>query len=49
MAKWIQEKYHSNVITVTVDVGQGGDFKEIEARAKEIGALKHRRERRVCN
>jgi argininosuccinate synthase len=30
-----------DVVTVTVDCGQGDDFKEIERRAKAIGAIKH--------
>jgi argininosuccinate synthase len=41
MVKWIQEKYNTHVITVTVDVGQLDDLKEIEEKAKNIGALKH--------
>lgn len=39
--KWIQEKYDVDVVTMTVDVGQGGDLKDIEEKAKKIGALKH--------
>lgn len=39
--KWLQEKYGYDVITVTVDVGQGEDFKEIEEKAYEVGAIKH--------
>ncbi|MCS7114708.1 MAG: argininosuccinate synthase [Candidatus Bathyarchaeota archaeon] len=41
MIKWIQEKYNADVITVTVDVGQLDDLKEIEERAKAVGAVKH--------
>lgn len=41
MAKWIQEKYNAKVITVTVDVGQLDDLREIEERAKAVGAVKH--------
>lgn len=41
MAKWIQEKYSADVITVTVDVGQLDDMKEIERRSKAVGAKKH--------
>lgn len=41
MVKWIQEKYNADVITVTVDVGQLDDLKEIEEKAKIVGALKH--------
>ncbi len=38
---WIKEKYGDDVITVTVDVGQQEDFKEIEERAYAAGSLKH--------
>ncbi|MCP8322729.1 MAG: argininosuccinate synthase [Candidatus Methylarchaceae archaeon HK02M2] len=41
LIKWLQEKYKADIITVTVDVGQKDNFKEIERRAKEIGAIKH--------
>ena len=30
--KWLQEKYDSEVVTVTLDVGQLEDFKEIEEK-----------------
>jgi argininosuccinate synthase len=39
--KWLQEKYGAEVITVTVDVGQSEDFREIEAKAYISGAVKH--------
>ncbi|MCK5403343.1 argininosuccinate synthase, partial [Candidatus Bathyarchaeota archaeon] len=39
--KWIQEKYDFDVITMTVDVGQGSNFKDIEEKSKIIGAIKH--------
>lgn len=39
--KWIIERYGVDVITLTVDVGQGDDMKIIEEKAKAIGALKH--------
>src|SRR3990170_1596084 len=41
LAKWIQEKYDVDVITVTVDVGQQDDLKAIEEKAKNLGVLKH--------
>ncbi|MEM3050945.1 MAG: argininosuccinate synthase [Candidatus Bathyarchaeia archaeon] len=41
MIKWLQEKYNADVITVTVNVGQPEDLKEIEAKAKKLGVLKH--------
>jgi argininosuccinate synthase len=39
--KWLQVKYGYDVVTVTVDVGQGDDFKAIEKKSKETGAVKH--------
>jgi len=39
--KWLQVKYGYDVITVTVDVGQGDDFKAIEKKSKETGAINH--------
>jgi len=39
--KWLQVKYGFDVITVTVDVGQGDDLKAIEEKSREIGAIKH--------
>lgn len=39
--KWLQVKYGYDVLTVTVDVGQNDDFKEIEKKSKAIGAIKH--------
>ena len=41
LAKWIQEKYDVDVITVTVDVGQQDDLKAIEEKATNLGVLKH--------
>jgi argininosuccinate synthase len=38
---WLMERYGAEVITVTVDVGQEEDFKEIEERAYSAGASKH--------
>ena len=39
--RWIQEKYGVEVITVTVDVGQGVDHKSLEERARAAGASNH--------
>jgi len=39
--KYIQEKHHLDVVTVTVDVGQGDDFKKIRDKAKNLGVLRH--------
>ncbi|MCS7124709.1 MAG: argininosuccinate synthase [Candidatus Bathyarchaeota archaeon] len=41
MIKWIQEKYEADVITLTVDVGQGIDPKAVEEKALALGAVKH--------
>ncbi len=41
MIKWLEEKYQAEVITLTADVGQKEDLREIEKRAKQIGAVKH--------
>jgi argininosuccinate synthase len=41
MIKWIQENYEADVITLTVDVGQGVDLKAAEEKALAIGAVKH--------
>lgn len=38
---WIGEKYDAEVITVTVDVGQGDDFDAIEKKALRVGAVQH--------
>jgi argininosuccinate synthase len=37
----LQTLHKLDVITVTVDCGQDDDFKEIEKKAKAIGAIKH--------
>jgi len=39
--KWIQEKYVLEIVTLTVDVGQGDDFETIEQNAYANGAVKH--------
>jgi argininosuccinate synthase len=41
LIKYLQEKLNAQVITVTVDVGQGEDLKEAEEKAKKLGVLKH--------
>jgi argininosuccinate synthase len=41
LIKWLQEKYNAEVITVTVDVGQQENLKEVEEKAKNLGVLKH--------
>lgn len=39
--RWIQEKYGVDVVTVTVDVGQGVDRRSLEEKAKASGASIH--------
>ena len=41
VVKYLQEEYGMDVITVTVDVGQGDDHKKIAAKAKKLGVKKH--------
>ena len=41
LVKWLQEKYKAQVITVTVDVGQQEDLKEIERKARNLGVANH--------
>jgi argininosuccinate synthase (EC 6.3.4.5) len=36
VVKYLQEEHDMDVITVTVDVGQGDDTKKIAAKAKKI-------------
>ena len=38
--KWLDEKYHLDVIAVTIDVGNEKDFSAIRQKALEIGAIK---------
>jgi argininosuccinate synthase len=41
LIKYLQEKLDAQVITVTVDVGQGEDLKTAEEKAKKLGVIKH--------
>ena len=41
VVKYLQEEHDMDVITVTVDVGQGEDSKKITAKAKKLGVKKH--------
>jgi argininosuccinate synthase len=41
LIKYLQEKLNAQVITVTVDVGQGEDLKAAEEKAKKLGVYKH--------
>ncbi len=39
--KWIQQNYNSEVITVTIDVGQPIDLNAAEQKAKSLGVIAH--------
>ena len=41
VVKYLQEKHNLDVVTVTVDVGQGDDQKKIAVKAKKLGVIKH--------
>ena len=41
VVKYLQEEYNMDVVTVTVDVGQGDDQKKIATKAKKLGVKKH--------
>lgn len=41
VVKYLQEKYKLDVVTVTVDVGQGDDQKKIATKAKKLGVVSH--------
>jgi argininosuccinate synthase len=41
VVKYLQEKHDMDVITVTVDVGEGSDQSKIAAKAKKLGVLRH--------
>ena len=40
VVKYLQDEHDMDVITVTVDVGQGDDAKKIAAKAKKLGVKK---------
>ena len=46
LIKYLQERCKAQVITVTVDVGQGDDLKAVGEKAKKLGVLKTRLNRR---
>ena len=41
VVKYLQDEHDMDVITVTVDVGQGDDSKKIAAKAKRLGVKRH--------
>lgn len=41
VVKYLQKEHNLDVVTVTVDVGQGDDQKKIAVKAKKLGVVKH--------
>ncbi|ABK77560.1 argininosuccinate synthase [Cenarchaeum symbiosum A] len=41
VARMLQDR-GMDVVTVTVDVGQGGDYRRVAAKSRRLGAVKHR-------
>ncbi len=41
LLKWLQQKYESEVVTVTLDLGQKEDLKAIEEKAYNLGVIRH--------
>ncbi len=41
VVKYLQEKHNMDVVTITVDVGQGDNPKAIAAKAKKLGVKRH--------
>ena len=41
VVKYLQKHHNMDVVTVTVDVGQGDDHESIEAKAKSLGVVSH--------
>jgi len=41
LLKWIQKEYECDVISVTLEVGQGKDLKIVEDKAWKLGVLNH--------
>src|SRR5947209_4624176 len=41
VVKYLQEKHNLDVITVTIDVGQGDDKKKVATKAKRLGVVRH--------
>jgi argininosuccinate synthase len=41
VVKYLQKEHNMDVVTVTVDVGQGDDQKNIAAKAKKLGVVRH--------
>jgi len=41
MVKWLQEEYGYDVVTLTLDLGQGKDLKKVEEKAWSLGVVNH--------
>ncbi len=41
LVKWLQEKYNVDLVTVTLDLGQQSDLKEVEEKAQGLGVKRH--------
>jgi argininosuccinate synthase len=41
VVKYLQKEHNLDVVTVTVDVGQGDDQKKIATKAKKLGVIRH--------
>lgn len=41
MLRWIQEEYDADVVSMTLDLGQGKDLGEVEEKAWDLGVLNH--------
>ena len=41
MLVWLQEQYKSDVVSLTLDIGQDDDFKKIEEKAWKLGVVNH--------
>ena len=41
VVKYLQEEHNLDVITVTVDVGQGDDYSDIKTKSEKLGAISH--------
>jgi len=39
--KWLQEKYDSDIVTVTLDIGQLENIDDIEEKSRKSGGIKH--------
>ena len=39
--KWLQEKYDADVVTMTLDLGQRDDIREVERQSRLLGAVGH--------